>query len=366
MRTHSIGLTAVVISIAAAGAPAVAQTPLEPGLRIGPQFMQYEIADPIGVKISEFSVPLFAVVPITRAFAIDVGTAYASAEVKATDGSGASSRINGLTDTQLRGSYTFGADAVVLSLGLNLPTGKSTATLEQLPAATYIGSDFLAFPVTNMGTGFGVTGGLAVARPLGNWNVGFGASVRHASAYDPLDDDGTGTRLRYEPGDEYRGRLGVDRLVGNGRLTMGLTYSAFANDKVSGTTYNSGDRFIGQISYGGVAGPGELTLAVWDLYRASGELAGTETGSDQIANVLLAYGLRAGGAVIEPSVEYRNWQAEGSSTSSLVNLGLRTVFRAGPVAVVPAVRYATGGFGAGGSRADLTGWHGILSIGVGR
>ena len=353
--------------IRAACAPLAAQSVLDAGAHVGPQFMQYRIKSPVDLEISEFVVPLWAFVPVTKQFSIDVGTAYASSKVKPTTGAGVSSTINGLTDTQLRASYTIGTDAVVLTAGLNLPTGQSTAKVDQLAAATFIGNDFLAFPVTNMGAGFGITGGAAFARSVGLWNLGAGGSVRRSSAYDPFEVDNVGTKFRYVPGNEYRGRIGVDRLAGNGRVAFGLTYSTFGHDVAGGSVYNSGDRWIAQGSYGGNVGAGQLTLSAWDLFRASGKLAdGTETGRDQILDALVAYGLRPSGVLVEPTIEGRVWTQQGYSASTLMNLGVRAQFAAGPLTITPAARYALGKFADLGGKADLTGWHALLSFGLTR
>ena len=100
--------------------------------------------------------------------------------------------------------------------------GPEAATIdaEELEAATRIGSDFLLFPISGFGSGFGVTGGVAVARPLGTWNVGFGASVRHSSEYEPFRD-ASGTPFTFQPGPEYRARLGIDHPLGTGQIALG-------------------------------------------------------------------------------------------------------------------------------------------------
>ena len=59
---------------------------------------------------------------------LDVGTAYASARVTNTAGGQSNeSTITGLTDTQIRATMNLGSDLVVLTAGLNIPTGRSTA-----------------------------------------------------------------------------------------------------------------------------------------------------------------------------------------------------------------------------------------------
>ncbi len=176
-----------------------AQSIFDGEYRLAPQWVQYQIHAPSDVTVSELAIPVFVSVPAGSRMSFDVGTAYARARVS----SGAEhSDVSGLTDVQLRAQYTLGSDLVVLTGGINLPTGNASVSLDQLAAASLIGNDFLAFPVSNMGTGLAVTGGAAMAYPLGIWNVGAGASVRRTRAYEPFAVPGQS--FRYQPGNEVR------------------------------------------------------------------------------------------------------------------------------------------------------------------
>src|SRR6266567_3395408 len=187
-----------------------AQSIFDVGARVAPQFIQYRLGTPSSATISEFALPIFVLVPATPALSFDLGSAYTSARVEEAAGkTKTTSAISGLTDTQIRVHYTIGTDFVVLTGGVNLPTGRSTVRSGEVLAAGLIGSDFLAFPISNMGTGFGGTGGIAVARPLGDWNLGLGASLRHSAQYDPLEQSGS-QAVHYQPGNEYRLRMGGD------------------------------------------------------------------------------------------------------------------------------------------------------------
>src|SRR6185503_9366890 len=136
------------------------------------------IKTPINEKISAFSLPMFVVVPVTPAFTMDVGTSFAMVNLKRQDFDAfgnpmtVESDISGLTDTQIRANYAFGQDFLVITTGVNIPTGSATVAPEKLDAATRIGSDFLLFPISGFGSGFGFTGGVAVAKPVGMWNLG--------------------------------------------------------------------------------------------------------------------------------------------------------------------------------------------------
>jgi hypothetical protein len=352
-----------------------AQSVFDSELRLAPQFHQYRLKDPAGETISQVAIPVFVSVPLSERLTLDVGTSYARSRVTA---GGTTSEIGGLTDTQVRGNLTLGSDFVVLTAGLNLPTGRSSVTLDQFAAAGLIGNDFLAFPISNMGTGFAVTGGVAVARPVGDWNLGVGGTVRRSTSYEPFDIPGQ--TLRFQPGNEYRARVGVDRTVGAGRVALGLTYSAFGRDDVGGSVYNTGDRVIAQGVYSAALPGHELTVAAYNVFRAPGSYAsGEPTGRENIANLFTSVGLHALGTIVEPSVELRHWlqnvpaTTSGTSTiparsqsSVLGTLGVRTRGTVAGVRVFPSIGYTAGSLATGdGARAGLTGFRAQLAMRVG-
>ena len=355
------------IPLACAAATLHAQSGFDFGARVAPQFHSYTIDAPSNIKISEFAVPLYVVVPFGSTFSLDVGTSYAQSRVEQTAlGKTSTSTISGLTDTQVRGNYVIGNDFIVLTAGVNIPTGQSTVPESKLLAASLIGSDFLAFPISNMGTGFGGTGGIALARPIGDWNLGVGVSIRRSAQYDPFELAG-GAALHYQPGNEYRARIGLDRAVGTGRATFGVTYSAFGDDQLAGSVYNTGDRYLSQFGFNNTLGVGQLSIGAWDLFRSAGTLAdGTALDHENIASGTLAYGVAIGSATIEPNVEGRTWMQPGASTSMIGTFGLRSQIALGGMSVLPSVGFSVGKIAAQenalSTTATLTGFHASLAI----
>ena len=363
-RYRLVAAIACVLVPPAAGAQSISDI----GARVAPQFHQYTIASPSDTRISEFTVPLFVLVPVTPSLSFDVGTSFARARVEqTTGGKSTSSSISGLTDTQIRANYVLGNDFVVVTAGVNLPTGRSTVTAQQQLAAGLVGSDFLSFPIPNMGTGFGGTGGVAIARPIGEWNLGVGLSLRRSAQYDPFDAAG-GPALHYQPGNEYRARAGVDRALGTGRVALGLTYSTFGNDNLAGSLYNTGNRWLSQASISNTYGVGQLTLSAWNLFRTRGTLADSSVlGHENILNGMVAYGVNVGSAFIEPNIEGRVWTQEGVSTSGLTTLGIRTQVSALGFSMLPSVGYSVGRVASVSqpglsTTATLTGLHAVLAI----
>ena len=363
--------------VVACAAPGVvqAQSILDIGARLAPQFHQYTIDGPTNTKISEFAVPLFVIVPVTPMFSLDVGSSYARSQVDQTiNGVKTTSTISGLTDTQIRGNLSIGTDFIIITGGVNLPTGASTIPAAKQAAAGLIGSDFLAFPISTMGSGFGGTGGVAVAQSLGDWNLGIGLSARHSAQYDPFDASG-GVALHYQPGNEYRGRVGLDHALGTGRFTIGVIYSTFGDDNLAGSVYNTGNRIISQLGLNDTFGPGQISITGWDLFRNSGTLANpssigpssTSVGKENIGNGALAYAIPMGGATLEPNIEGRVWTQDGASASTLATFGLRVALNVGGFSVLPGVGYSIGQIAAtdaagNNTTQSLTGLHAVLAI----
>lgn len=288
--------------------------------------------------VSQLALPVVVLLPFGEKFSMDVSTAFASSAVKANDST--TSEISGLTDTQIRANYRIGADNVLLTVGLNIPTGQYSVPEGQQEAAGQIGNDFLYFPISSMGNGLAMTGGVAYARPVGSWNFGTGASARKSTefaAFSVASED-----FRFTPADEYRLSLNADRPVGDGALSFGLTYSVFGEDLADTTTYSTGDRFIATMGWNFPVRGADVFLSAWNLYRLEGEVLGAEAPPENVVNLAGAVSIPFGEYIVQPNIEARLWQMGGARAGNLVNLGLRVRVPVGPVALFPQVGYSLG------------------------
>ncbi len=362
----------VVLALLALAFPLRAQSPLDASARTGPQFVSYRLASPVHRTIEQLAIPVAVVVPFGSRFFVDIATAYAATTAS---GGAAESRISGLTDTQLRATWTSGNDALVLTAGVNLPTGQAAVTADQIEAAGRIGSDFLIFPISNMGTGLAATAGIGVAQSIGSWNVGAGLSMRHSQEYEPFDV--AGQRPRFQPGSEVRIRVGGDRELAQGRFMLGATYSAFGDDEAGTFTYNTGDRWAAQSGYARRIGAADVSLAAWNLFRTSGRRAVTADSSvttpwENIASVAVAAGFAAGALHLEPNVDLRLWsrgefeEEPDGSVGQVASAGLRTRFTFAGLDAVPSVSYTIGGVETLAGRASVSGWRGGITLRYGR
>lgn len=236
---------------------------------------------------SQWHVPVALALPLGRRVSLDLSTSYVSSSLTTT--AGTTQTINGLSDTQLRLLYTVRRDRLATSLLFNLPTGRHSVSTSQFTVTGAVGSNFLAFPVSALGTAFGVTGGVAYAARAGAWNLGLAGSVRYLGAYEPFSDQ----PATYTPGLETRMRAGLDRLIGpRTRILLGLTGSTFSTDELNATsagtsvssTYKPGMRVIGDLALLHVAGRTTFTLVAWDYYRLAGR-SGDSTAAATQENV---------------------------------------------------------------------------------
>lgn len=310
-------------------------------------------------SVSEFAVPIGLAYPASPRLTLDAGTYFVSAQ--RTDAGGGKTSLNGLTDVVVRGAYQLKPDVAVLTVAVNVPTGQSTINLNQALLANALASDLVPFPVANFGTGFSLTTGVALARPAGSWAIGFAGSYRYSGSYQPLSDSGLTSSLK--PGSEIRVRVGADRLVGQGRLSVGMTYSTFGDDEYGTSTRSPGARFIPQATWTTPLGlNNSLAVYAWDLYR---QVTDTSQTSNHLNTVTLGavLSLRTGTRnMFRPQLELR--QSGGLSSGHIIGLSARYQMVAGErFTIVPAVRLDLGSVSTGaGTTASVTGFGASLTM----
>jgi len=323
----------------------------------------------LGLKsATEIAVPFGMMWTASRRLAFDFGVRYASVSRQPEAGGGSTTTLSGLTDAQVRGVYQVVPDVVVLTVAANLPTGKTKLTDDELLAAGVAASELIPFPVASFGSGANVTTGLAVAVPVAGWAVGAGASYRLTAGYTPL----AAIDSSYKPGGEVRVRVGADRLVGQGRVSLGFTYSSFAEDEFGGSRlFQSGDRYVTQGSWSFPVGNLGLALYAWDLYRGAGTLVigGSTTAKQNVLTGGLLGSIQMGRNVLRPQIEYRfqtvkpQGATKFSTAGHLLSVSARyQLALSDRFALLPAARFDTGNIASTGATVGFTGWG--LSVGL--
>jgi hypothetical protein len=330
-----------------------------------------------GLKsVTEVAIPFGVIYTVSPRFAVDLGIRYASATQKPETDTLPTSTVSGPTDLQVRGVYQLVPDVVVLTVSANVPTGKTKLADDELLAAGAVASELVPFPVSSFGSGANVTSGVAVAVPMGGWAVGLSGAYRLSGSFTPRSSlVDTALNKSYKPGGELRLRVGADRLVGQGRISLGFTFSSFAQDEFGGSSiFQPGQRYVTQGAWSFPVGNVGLAVYVWDLYRTAGKntLVGQSTEKQNVLTAGAAASVQLGPNVLRPQVEYRIRSAGASSLASaghLLSLSARYQWTLSPrIDLLPALRFDTGSIaeagtlGASGAAVDFTGWG--LSLGL--
>jgi len=179
-------------------------------------------------KVSQFMMPVSGFVPLRDNFEMSLFVANAANKL---DVAGLDFDLNGLGNAYVQANHSFADDQLLVSLGLNLPTGKkkiSFVTEEAVLQALAL--NFLDFPMRRLGEGFGfnmLVGG-AVELDEGIRGGG-GISYQFNGQYQPYEDYGD-----YDPGDAITVNAGIDFDQGSSVWTLDLLYTTFTDDKLDG------------------------------------------------------------------------------------------------------------------------------------
>lgn len=295
--------------------------------------------------------PVAFTMPVSRGLTLDLYGAYARGAVNLEN---ETHTLQGIVDTRLRASYAVTPWAVI-SAAVNLPTGNATHDSEEAIVASALSMELLGFREALWGTGFGFTTGVSTAGRFGNTGLGIGASYRVASEFEPSEEQA----FKYTPGNEVRLRVALDQNVGtNNKLTLGVTFQNYAEDKVDGRNlFAPGNRIRGDLAYSFRTSPTSTwTFYVADVHRENGDVtlqltqggtaAGDTTfaaGHQNMAVVGFAGAMRMGTLALRPSADARLLTREsGEEEGWLAGIGTDIPFRTGNTEVVPSVRLSYG------------------------
>ena len=282
-------------------------------------YMGYSFEDGLGAEAAQLlMIPVAVRIPVTEALSFDLFSAWADGRIEQGDNT---LTLSGPVDTSVRTSYqaTPWATAAVT---VNVPTGDGTHTGEEAIVASVLSTDLLGFREATWGTGLAITSSLGMARQFGAFGVGLAGAYSVRGEFEPAED----VNLTYQPGNEVRVRMGIDRNFGNSTLTLGGTFITFQQDRVSDdlasdrNLFQAGNRFRVDASYAVRAGAGVWTFYAADLIRENGDLRvdivdETNTPVDSTfvrtaSQNLLVGGVigtlsLGGGYVFRPHMEYR-------------------------------------------------------------
>ncbi len=244
MRRLSNARALALVGIAvAAGTPAalVAQGALAPTAewRGAPVFTSWSFGTAIEQSagdvsaVRQLAVPLRARFRIRDRWSVDVAGAVSSSTVTLKTGTtNRSLSLSGLSDLNVRLTGPLIGDAILLTAGVNVPTGSTELGADATAVVQAIAAPGLSMPVSALGLGLGGTLGILGAREVGPWAVALGASVEQRTEYTPiaLALSSGQSRTTLAPGMATHLSLGADRSIGAKRLALVIVGDLYAED----------------------------------------------------------------------------------------------------------------------------------------
>jgi hypothetical protein len=186
----------------------------------------------------QLTVPVTLAIPLGEAWTLDVTSVYSYGTVRFDSadprkGEGHTATLAGPSDVRLRASGRVAGDALILTLGANLPTGRKGLSTEQLTAVRVLAAPPLGLSTPPVGGGTSGTLGLLSARRVGSWGVAGGVSYELHDSYQPIRALAVGTAATdFRPGNVIRVSAGADGLVGRQRLSLSVAGDFFGVDRL--------------------------------------------------------------------------------------------------------------------------------------
>lgn len=334
-----------------------------PGASAGLGFETYSFGDrdEIGIEsVTLITVPFRAGGRLGERFAVSVRGAWASGKLSLA--SGEESTIDGLTDTEVRASWTAGRDLVTFTAIALLPTGRDLLTADEVEVAGVVAADVLPFRISNWGTGGGFGGSVAFAVPMGEFGTGLSVGYVTTRDWEPVE---TSPSFVYRPGNQLHVTAAIDRSVGTtGKLGLRASLLTFDADRVDDVNlYSAGNRIEAMASYAFAAGPRSSAILWAGLnHRDAGELEdpSANTPVSPASDILFAGALvriPLARGVLQPGLDIR--AVSGSDETSrgyTVAAGVSAELPTGSVTLAPSARARFGSVEPGdGPSSGVTG-----------
>lgn len=142
--------------------------------------------------------------------------------------------VGGPTDVKLRITGPVVGENTLVTVGVNLPTGKVGLNADETATLQAIGAPALRMPVGAFGAGAGATLGIIRVIQGGDWALALGASAEQRSEYSPIALALAGGRAetKVTPGTAAHVTVGYDRPLGEGRWSLLAVGDVYSKDKI--------------------------------------------------------------------------------------------------------------------------------------
>lgn len=211
---------------------------------IDPTYQWYETSE--GATLTQLSTRLSASVPIGQRVTVQARGSYAQM------GGEDLTRVRGLTDVQGRVTYArpVGEGSVVLSMGVNAPTGKQGFNDDEMVTTRALSQNYYDFEVSSFSRGLSVGPQVTWAFPIGdNFAVGIGGTYKYQRGFRPTTE--LAEDSLYVPGDGVGMNGGFDyKITSQSALGLDVSFRRYGTDQTGGVArFDAGTRMTGTLRY---------------------------------------------------------------------------------------------------------------------
>ncbi len=170
--------------------------------------------------IYQLSAPTMLTLPITRSLVFDVTSSVISSSAD-------DKELSGVGDVKVRAVAMIMDDTIMLTAGVNAPTGKSDMSMEEIAASGLLSRKALGFRYNRLGEGLDINVGFGIAESYEPVTLGFGVGYLIKGEYAHLEDE---EDSMYKPGDQLNLTGGFDLLLSPLLLRSDAVYTIYQED----------------------------------------------------------------------------------------------------------------------------------------
>jgi hypothetical protein len=335
-------------------------------------------ASSVVTSATQWVVPVSLAVPLGARWSVDAATTVTSGQVRfAPARTGEPERttaLSGVGDLRVRVTGRLVGDALLVTFGVNAPTGTQELTAPQVEALGVLAAPALGSALPAASAGPSATTGLVYAVERGGWSWAAGAALEVRRRFAPVAALIAGQPVpEFDPGPAVHFSLGGDGFVGEGALGVAVTADVYTRDRL--TTGGDVPASAGAVRLGPTLGAElrwrapsrrfhELTVYAAGRYRApfmrdGAPVPGTSAGYAS-AGASAAYPL---GGATDLTTSLEMWAHTGMTADRTLvtaatrsgTLGVGLARRVGALTVQPYVRARVGLVDTRAGSANVTG-----------
>jgi hypothetical protein len=238
---------------------------------IGSAGISFETWKAADNKVTEMSIPIMLRLPVNPKLSLYAMTSQVSSNLTA----GEKFNLNGLADLKWGGHYLALNDELLITFGMNVPTGKHALENEEYSVASVLSMPAFNFRTPSLGQGLDIQLGLNTARDFGGAVMGFGASYIMKGGFKPFK----ASDEAYHPGDELTLTVGMDKSVGmDSQLKADVLYTMYFDDSWGDKrVFKSGNRILAQLMYEFKMGSTDMGLFVRERIKGKNKTGAEKT-----------------------------------------------------------------------------------------